>query len=70
MEMYAKHKSQVSRERKNLSKSVKLDIKKACNRQIKLVRKDKNISESTRKNIINFYTKIAKSLFDIKESNL
>lgn len=38
-----KHQRQVNRKLKNMSKSVRLDIKKYCNRTIKDVNKDKKL---------------------------
>lgn len=63
MEIYSKHKAQVNRKPTNFSKSIKLDIQKYCNKEIRLVAKSKTLSEKTKESNIAFHKNIIKSLY-------
>lgn len=60
--IYSKHSAQLWRKPFNLSKSIKLDIKKHCNRSIKRIEKDPKMSSGTKTRLIKFYQDTKKSL--------
>lgn len=53
--MFEKHKRQVNRQHKNMSKSITLDCKKATNKIIKNTLKDKGIDPKVKKDVLKFY---------------
>jgi len=65
--IYVKHEAQVNREPKNMSKSIRLDVKKHCNKAIKDTVKNKKLSRESKSRIITMYTEI-KNKFKTKQS--
>ena len=63
METYSKHRAQLNRKPSNFSKSIKLDIKKYCNGEIRLVTRSKTLSEGTKERIIAYHKNMIKSLY-------
>ncbi len=53
-----KHLRQINRQPKNMSKSIKLDVKKSCNRLIKEVLKNPKLSSNTKNSVISHYESI------------
>lgn len=57
---YPKHSAQLLRKTCNMSKSIKLDIKKYCNRSIRKISKDPKMSNRTKTMLIATYEDIKK----------